>query len=258
MTGDGLITQGESFKALTWMDARVGDEVITPRRGKPVEINVLWCFALYFMSFLASHFGDRTRAEYFKELAANSRNSFRKEFWFPNGGYLYDLVDDGYRDESIRCNQIIALSMPIRLLPADQEIQVLRTVWKHLYTGCGLRTLSPYSEQYRGRCIGNQHERDSAYHQGTVWVWPWGHFITALNQIYRDHPGINKLTRRLVSPLIAHLNEECIGNVSEIFDGDLPHHPRGCFAQAWSVAELLRVIYEEVERQSPVRDLPQW
>lgn len=258
MTGDGLITQGETLKALTWMDARVGDEVITPRRGKPVEINALWCFALRFSSFLALQFGDSVNARNFKELAIYSQNSFQEMFWFPTGGYLYDLVNDYERDESIRCNQIIALSLPVRLLSADQEKQVLRTVWKHLYAGYGLRTLSPSNNQYRGRCIGNQHERDSAYHQGTVWVWPWGHFITALNRIYGANPGIQGLTRRLVSPLIAHLNEECLGTVSEIFDGDLPHHPRGCFAQAWSVAEVLRITYEEIERLAPNTELPAW
>jgi predicted glycogen debranching enzyme len=258
MTGEGLITQGAPLKALTWMDARVGEEVITPRRGKPVEINALWCFALYFTGYLASCSGDHIRGKYFKELFHNSRNSFQKEFWFPDGGYLYDLVSEDLRDESIRCNQIIALSLPIRLLNADQERKVLGTVWKHLYTGYGLRTLSPASGQYRGRCTGDQYERDSAYHQGTVWVWPWGHFITALNRIYSDRPGINGLVRRLLSPLITHLNEGCVGTVSEIFDGDPPHHPRGCFAQAWSVAELLRVIFEEVERKAPVRELPEW
>lgn len=258
MTGDGLITQGEYSKALTWMDARIGDEVITPRRGKPVEINSLWCFALYFTSFLASSFSDSRQAQWYRDLATKSRNSFQKEFWFPNGGYLYDLVSDEIQDESIRCNQIIALSLPVRLLTAEQERKVLRTVWRHLYTGYGLRTLSPASEEYRGRCIGNQRQRDKAYHQGTVWVWPWGHFIAALNRIYREHPGTNRLIRGLVSPLVAHLNEECIGTVSEIFDGDPPHLPRGCFAQAWSVAELQRVIYEEIERLAPVRELPEW
>jgi len=258
MTHEGLITQGEALKALTWMDARVDDEVITPRGGKPVEINALWCFALYFASFIASSSGDSTSAKYYMDLAANSRKSFQKEFWFQDGGYLYDLVSDGGRDESIRCNQIIALSLPVRLLTEEQEKKVLSTVWKHLYTGYGLRTLSPTSGQYRKRCTGNQRERDTAYHQGTVWVWPWGHFISALNRIYREHPGTNRLIRRLVSPLIAHLNEECVGTVSEIFDGDPPHHPRGCFAQAWSVAELQRVIYEELEGLAPVRNLPEW
>ncbi|MGI6514143.1 MAG: glycogen debranching protein [Syntrophomonadaceae bacterium] len=258
MDSDGLIIQGETFQALTWMDARVGGEAVTPRRGKTVEINALWCFALYFTGFLASRLDDTAKARSLKELFNNSRNGYRRGFWFADGGYLYDWISEDERDESIRCNQVIALSLPIRLLTVDQERKVLGTVWRHLCTGYGLRTLSPADDKYRGQCTGNQYQRDSAYHQGTVWVWPWGHFITALNRIYSGHPGIDSLIRRLVSPLIAHLHEECIGTVSEIFDGDPPHHPRGCFAQAWSVAELLRVIYEEVERRAPKRTLPEW
>ncbi|NLW44199.1 MAG: glycogen debranching protein [Syntrophomonadaceae bacterium] len=258
MESDGLITQGEPFYALTWMDAQVGGEAVTPRRGKTVEINALWCLALYFAGFLASRLGDTARARSLKELFYKSRESFGREFWFAEGGYLYDRIDEDERDESIRCNQVIALSLPVRLLTPDREKKVLGTVWRHLYTGYGLRTLSPADEKYRGQCTGDQYRRDNAYHQGTVWVWPWGHFITALARVYSGYPGIDGLLRRLVSPLIAHLHEECVGTVSEIFDGDPPHHPRGCFAQAWSVAELLRVIYEEIERRAPKRTLPEW
>ncbi len=258
MDSDGLITQGEAFYALTWMDARVNGKAVTPRWGKTVEINALWCFALYFIGFLASCLDKTAKARSLKELFCKSRDSFEREFWFTGGGYLYDRIGENERDESIRCNQVIALSLPVRLLTLDRERKVLGTVWQHLWTGYGLRTLSPADENYRGQCTGNQHERDHAYHQGTVWVWPWGHFITALNRVYSGHPGTNKLIRRLVSPLIAHLHEECIGTVSEIFDGDPPHRPRGCFAQAWSVAELLRVIYEEIEQRVPNRTLPDW
>jgi len=258
MDSDGLVIQGEPDCALTWMDARVDGKAVTPRCGKTVEINALWCFALYYTGFLASRLGDTPRARSLKELFYRARDSFGRAFWFAEGGYLYDRIGEDKRDESIRCNQVIALSLPIRLLTPDREKEVLGTVWRHLWTGYGLRTLSPADANYRGQCTGNQHERDHAYHQGTVWVWPWGHFITALNRVYSGHPGIDKLIRRLVSPLIAHLHEECIGTVSEIFDGDPPHHPRGCFAQAWSVAELIRVIYEEIERRAPNRTLPDW
>jgi len=255
MDRDCLITQGAPFKALTWMDAKVGDEVITPRRGKTVEINALWCFALSFVCYLASQWGDDAQARQLRAISLAARKSFREKFWNQEGGYLFDLIGEEVRDDSLRCNQIIALSLPIRLLEPEQERQVLRTVWQHLYAGYGLRSLSPSDHRYRGRYLGNQHERDSAYHQGTVWVWPWGHFVTALNRIYGETEEARQITRRLLTPLVAHLHEGCLGSVSEIFDGDQPRHPRGCFAQAWSVGELLRVVFEEVERRLPESDL---
>ncbi|NLV16094.1 MAG: glycogen debranching protein [Syntrophomonadaceae bacterium] len=245
MNDRGLITQGEETKALTWMDARVGNVVVTPRRGMTVEINSLWYLALCLVSHLGYRFGDSKRALYFKDLARRVKESFRELFWFNEGGYLYDTVgNDGVPDKSIRCNQIIAVSLPIRLLTAGQERRVLETVWTQLYAGLGLRTLSPGSNDYKGRCTGDQYARDSAYHQGTVWVWPWGHFITAIKSIYGKEPGTAELIHKMTAPLMAHLNEAGIGTVSEIFDGDPPHYPRGCVAQAWSVAEVLRVIYE--------------
>ncbi|MGE5422405.1 MAG: amylo-alpha-1,6-glucosidase [Ignavibacteriales bacterium] len=246
MDRDGLIVQGEEDKALTWMDAKVENQVITPRRGKAVEINALWNFALCFTAFLASKLGNETRRQELSDLRKLVIKSFNKEFWHDDGGYLYDVVDGRTKDAAIRCNQIIALSLPAQLLDRDKELSVLQTVWKHLYTGYGLRTLAADSSGYCGHYSGNQRERDRAYHQGTVWVWPWGHFVSSVNRIYGRNDNSRRIVRGMVSPMLAHLHDQALGTVAEIFEGDNPHYPRGCFAQAWSVAELIRVVYEDI------------
>lgn len=246
MDEDGLINQGEKTLALTWMDARVAGQPVTPRIGKPVEVNALWHFALRFLACLTYRFkGPRAEKEW-KDLADLVRASFIREFWFAEGGYLCDVVDNTGRDASLRCNQVIAVSLPGALLSLEQEKSIIRKVWTELYTPYGLRSLSPENEGYKGIYQGSEHERDQAYHQGTVWVWPWGHFVTGVSRVYAEWSGRSKLIRNMVAPLLAHLDEACIGNVSEIFDGDFPHSPKGCFAQAWSVAEVLRVYAEEV------------
>jgi predicted glycogen debranching enzyme len=254
MDEDGLITQGEPGKALTWMDARIGDAAVTPRAGKPVEINALWYFAQEFMAFLAERMGDENRVREYRDQAAVTRNSFRLKFWNERRGCLFDVVDDHYRDESIRCNQIVALSLPVKILEEKMEKSVLKTVGQHLYTAYGLRTLAPESDHYHPRCSGNQQERDQAYHQGTVWVWPWGQFLTAWNRINGGNRAARRVLAQMMEPLLAHLGDYGLGQVAEIFDAAPPHHPRGCFAQAWSVAELLRVYYEVV--LTGISDLP--
>lgn len=243
---DGLITQGEDGLALTWMDARVGGMAVTPRHGKPVEINALWHFGLRFMAYLADRFQDVGAAADYRALANRVRLSFIDKFWNSEGQYLYDTISDTSNDASVRCNQIIAVSLPVSLLPRGQEMAIVRRVWQELYTAYGLRTLSPVSEHYRGIYGGSERERDRAYHQGTVWVWPWGHFITAVNRLYSRDDGNRRLLKRMISPLLQHLGDGCVGSVSEIFDGDTPHYSRGCFAQAWSVSEVLRVYAEEI------------
>ncbi|HHV76903.1 MAG TPA: glycogen debranching protein [Syntrophothermus lipocalidus] len=243
---DGLVTQGEEGMALTWMDARIAGQPVTPRRGKAVEINSLWHFAARFLAYLTCRFGRPRSGKEFTKLADLVRSSFVREFWFEPGGYLYDVVGEVDKDATLRCNQVIAVSLPTRLLNSEQEKSVIRKVWRELYTPFGLRTLCPLSEGYKGTYGGSEHERDRAYHQGTVWVWPWGHFVTAVSRIYADYSGRLTLIKKMVKPLLIHLEDGCVGNVSEIFDGDFPHSPRGCFAQAWSVGEVLRVYAEEV------------
>lgn len=255
MDEDGLITQGEEEKALTWMDAVVDGKPVTPRWGKAVEINALWHFALKLMSFLSRTLGQRKLAQELFSWSELAKKSFQEKFWNDQGGYLFDVVRGEHKDDAIRCNQIIAVSLPTCVLTRGQERLVLETVWRHLYTPLGLRTLSPFHPNYRGRYRGNQGERDRAYHQGTVWVWPWGHFMTAIGRLYRENPCLPQVVWRMVQPFLAHLADKGLGTVSEIFDGDAPHSPQGCFAQAWSVAEVLRVVYEIVEERVWPADL---
>lgn len=245
MDQDGLIAQGQEGMALTWMDACVEGQGVTPRRGKPVEINALWHFGLRFMAWLAPRCDDETGATVYQTLADEVRDSFNRVFWNERERCLYDLVEDYHEDAAVRCNQIIAVSLPIRLLSPERELAVVQKVWRELYTPFGLRSLSPVSESYQGVYAGNERERDRAYHQGTVWVWPWGHFVTAVNRLYGTYSGRQELIGRLLAPLLAHLDDQCMGSVAEIFDGDVPHRERGCFAQAWSVGEVLRVYVEE-------------
>ena len=251
MDQDGLIAQGQEGMALTWMDACVEGQGVTPRRGKPVEINALWHFGLRFMAWLAPRCDDETGATVYQTLADEVRDSFNRVFWNERERCLYDLVEDYHEDAAVRCNQIIAVSLPIRLLSPERELAVVQKVWRELYTPFGLRSLSPVSESYQGVYAGNERERDRAYHQGTVWVWPWGHFVTAVNRLYGTYSGRQELIGRLLAPLVAHLDDQCMGSIAEIFDGDVPHYERGCFAQAWSVGEVLRVYVEEFLGRHP-------
>ncbi|MGE5416459.1 MAG: amylo-alpha-1,6-glucosidase [Acidobacteriota bacterium] len=251
MDSDGLVTQGEEGYALTWMDAKVHGDVITPRLGKAVEINALWHFALHFDAFLASKFAEKGRAQASKELAVRVRESFNQAFWFEKGGHLYDVVTNNGPDEALRCNQVIPLSLPVRLLDRVRERGVLKAVWKSLYTPYGLRTLAPESGGYCKHYAGDQRERDSCYHQGTAWVWPWGHFVTAVNRTMGRTAVSKRVIRRIVEPLLTHLGDAGLGTVSEIFDAEPPYSPGGCFGQAWSVAEVLRVYYEELGEGIP-------
>jgi predicted glycogen debranching enzyme len=227
------------------MDAKVGDWVVTPRIGKPVEINALWVNALAVMSRLATLTGGRSAARRYEALRQATAASFRRRFWFAAGGYLYDVIDgpegeagpDGRRcDGSLRPNQIFAVSLPETLLDGAQARAVVDVCERELLTPAGLRSLAAGDPRYVGRYEGGPRERDGAYHQGTVWSWLLGPFAIAHLRMHRDAAR----ALALLEPLAAHLGEGCIGSVSEIFDGDPPHRPRGCFAQAWSIAELLR------------------
>ncbi|HVO48763.1 MAG TPA: amylo-alpha-1,6-glucosidase [Steroidobacteraceae bacterium] len=242
---DGLLRAGEPGVQLTWMDAKVGDWVVTPRSGKAVEINALWHFALTRMAQWAALIGDTAGATDLASAAARVAHNFGPTFWFEEGGYLYDVVDgpDGPTDArgrrvdtSLRPNQIFAVALGTGLLDADRARAVVDTCARELLTPVGLRSLSPRDSRYAGIYQGGPAERDAVYHQGTVWSWLLGPFVLAHWHVYRDRNH----AMRLLAAIAAHLGEGCLGTISEILDGSSPHTPRGCFAQAWSVSETLR------------------
>ncbi len=241
MDEDGLIHAGQGFDQVTWMDVRIGEILPTPRHGKPVEINAYWYSALRVMDAFAAQL-DFDRADY-AELAEKVKASFAK-FWMADKNCLRDVLSGTSADEQIRCNQIWAVTQPFTMLTPAQEKAVVDAVYRHLYTPCGLRTLSPEDEQYHGVYGGAQKQRDLAYHQGTTWVFPLGAYYLAHLKIYGDKEAV----REALAPMEATLREGCIGQLPEIYDGDAPAFSRGCFAQAWSVGEMLRV-YEALERE---------
>lgn len=249
---DGLLSAGEPGVQLTWMDAKVGDWVVTPRQGKAVEINALWYNALRIMEELAGQFAP-ARAPVYAALAAQVATRFGEVFWNAGQGYLYDVVDADSCDPSLRPNQLFALSLPFPLLEGEAARSVLAAVEQHLLTPCGLRTLAPGEPGYRPRCEGPPWERDGAYHQGTVWAWLLGPYITALVRL-RGEEG-RAQARGLIEGLEAHLGEAGVGTLSEIFDAEPPFVPRGCIAQAWSVGEVLRAYCEDVLQLVPPRRL---
>jgi predicted glycogen debranching enzyme len=244
---DGLLHAGEEGVQLTWMDAKVDDWVVTPRIGKPVEINALWYNALRVMERLKLALGGTLRRGRldmpdFGALAEQARVSFRQRFWYDEGGYLYDVLDgpDG-NDPSLRPNQIIALALQPDLLTVHQARSVLKVVREQLFTPYGLRTLSPHDPRYIGRYRGDRYARDGAYHMGTVWAWLLGPYFDAVAAVEGVETAGSELAE-ILPYLRRHLADAGLGTISEIFDGDAPHYPTGCIAQAWSVAEILRVV----------------
>jgi len=247
MEEDGLITGGVPGAQLTWMDAKVGDWVVTPRHGKPVEIQALWVRALEVGESLAQRFGEADYADQCRNDRIKAIESFRKRFWYEDGAYLYDVIDgpEG-NDASLRPNQLYAISLVDELLPRDRAQQILLLVEEQLLTPVGLRTLSPHDPRYRARYEGGVVERDGAYHQGTVWPFLLGPFVTAWMKVFGQSDAVRNRARSFLAGLEAHLHEACLGQVSEIFDAEAPHQPRGCYAQAWSVAEPLRALIEDL------------
>jgi predicted glycogen debranching enzyme len=234
---DGLLRTGKPDVQLTWMDVKVDNWVVTPRIGKPVEINALWYNALKVMADFARRMCDGHAAARYEALAGRATTSFVDRFWHAKGGYLYDVIDGpSGNDASLRPNQILAVSLPHSPLPIDRARAVVEVVGRHLLTSYGLRSLSPDHPDYVGHYSGDRWDRDNAYHQGTVWSWLIGPYVTAYHRVTGDTTG----ARRLLEPFADHLRNAGIGTISEIFDGDPPHTPRGCPAQAWSVAEVLR------------------
>ena len=245
MEGDGLIHAGSGLDQITWMDVRVGDWVATPRHGKPVEINALWYNALRIMESLCEKFDEdasayRTRAEQVKE-------SFNAKFWDSANQCLFDVVDGDEPDDHIRPNQVYAVSLPFSLLPEEQEKAVVALVEKELFVGCGLRSLAPDHPDYHGIYCGALAKRDAAYHQGTAWGFLLGGFFSAYMKVNHHSSSAAANAVRMLEPVRKHLTDSgCIGSISEIFDGDAPHNPRGCYAQAWSVGEVLRCYCEDI------------
>ena len=242
---DGLLYSGEPGVQLTWMDAKVGDWVVTPRQGKPVEIQALWYNALRVMEHLAGKFKETMAKKNYAASADKARASFNKMFWNEEVGCLYDVVNGDARDGSIRPNQILAISLTNSMVSKARAKGILGMVQRELLTPRGLRTLSPRDPNYVGRYKGDPRSRDGAYHQGTVWPWLMGPYITGYVKTFGEKAG-RKFAIEWLADFQDHLNEACLGQVSEIFDGDAPHTPRGCVAQAWSVAELLRAAAEDV------------
>jgi len=234
---DGLLRAGELGVQLTWMDAKVDDWVVTPRTGKPVEVNALWYNALRIMADFARQTQDTDAAGRYEALTRRVAASFADRFWHAPGGYLYDVIDGPTgNDAALRPNQIFAVSLPHSPLPIDRARAVVEAVGRSLLTSYGLRSLTSDHPDYVGRYGGDRWARDSAYHQGTVWSWLIGPYVTACHRVTGDTVG----ARRLLEPFADHLRDAAMGTISEIFDGDPPHTPRGCPAQAWSVAEVLR------------------
>ncbi len=235
---DGLLRCGEPGVQLTWMDAKVGDWVVTPRIGKPVEVQALWLNALW----IGSHFAGKWQTAFERGQA-----SFRERFWNSSTQCLFDVVDADHRsgnhDAPVRPNQILAVGgLPLNLLPADQAASVVRVVEERLLTPLGLRSLAPTDPAYCPHYRGGVRERDGAYHQGTVWPWLSGPFVEAWLRVHgRTSDNLAEARRRFLEPLLAHLGSAGLGHVSEVVDAEQPHVPGGCPFQAWSVGELLRL-----------------
>lgn len=244
MDTDGLISAGEGLDQVTWMDVCVGGHLPTPRHGKPVEINAYWYNALCVLRELAPLTGGDGSP--YAALAEQVKNSFNRKFWMEEKGYLRDVLSGTEADEQLRCNQIWAASMPFAMLPPERERRVVDAVYRHLYTPCGLRTLAPEDPEFHPVYAGPQRERDLAYHQGTVWPFPLGAYYLAYLKTRGNSPEAARTVREQLAPMESALREGCVGQIPEVYDGGVPGRSKGCFAQAWSVGELLRV-YEKLE-----------
>ncbi|OON94331.1 MAG: glycogen debranching protein [Candidatus Epulonipiscium fishelsonii] len=242
MDTDGLIIAGDGSCQLTWMDAMIGDWVVTPRNGKPVEVNALWYNALCVMEKLSLHF-KKDSTEYIA-LSDKVRKSFRETFWNEKNHCLYDVVDSS--NEEIRCNQIWAVSLPYNMMSPEQEKQIVQIVYKKLYNIYGLRTLSPNDQKFVKEYIGSHYDRDASYHMGTTWVFPIGGFITAYCKVNNYSKEAILTAEEMCLIFLQHLNDGCINGIAELFDGDIANKGKGCFNQAWSVGEVLRAYTEDV------------
>jgi len=244
MDTDGLIFAGGGLDQVTWMDVCVNGILPTPRHGKPVEINAYWYNALKIMESFAGAVGKESAA--YAELAEKVKGSFISKFYKNQEGYLKDVISGTKADDQIRCNQIWAVSMPFTMLSAEQEQSVVDTVYRHLYTPCGLRTLSPEDAEYHPNYGGAQVDRDMAYHQGTTWVFPMGAYYLAYLKTHGKTKEAAQYVREQLDAMVPMMREGCAGQLPEIYEGGFPSESKGCFAQAWSVGEILRA-FEAVE-----------
>ena len=249
---DGLVIAGDEGTQLTWMDAMVAGRPATPRHGKPVEIQALWYNALRVAESLAREFNDTDTATHLAARAAQTAESFSACFWNHAAECLFDVIDQPGASAAIRPNQVIALSLGFPLLAGDKALSILSVVERDLLTPFGLRTLAPSDPNYRGVYEGGVEQRDASYHQGPVWPWLLGHFVSAYMRVHGRGAESIAHGKRWLSAFDLHLSEAGLGFISEIFDGDPPHHPRGCIAQAWSAAEVLRSLVEDVYASGPV------
>ena len=242
MDNDGLVFAGGGLDQVTWMDVRVGDYVVTPRHGKPVEINALWYNALKIMSILAKEFNEEYKE--YDDLAYKVKESFNNRFWNDEKQCLYDVVDEN--DDKIRPNQIWAVSLPFSILDKDREKAIVNTVHKHLYSTYGLRSLSFMDKEYKNKYIGKLFDRDCAYHMGTTWGFLIGGFISAYCKVNEYSKEAIEKANHMCKVFEDTMNDGCINGIAEIFDGDFASTSRGCYSQAWSVAEVLRAYANDV------------
>ena len=247
MEEDGLISAGAGLDQVTWMDVRVGEILPTPRHGKPVEINAYWYNALCIMQKF-SEILKRNEEQKYRKLACKVKESFVREFWMEGNHCLKDVISGTKADTQIRCNQIWAVSMPFTMLDEEKERQVVDAVFEKLYTPYGLRTLDPKDEEFHASYGGEMIKRDLAYHQGTVWTFPMGGYYLAYLKVNKDSREAKEIVAKQLEVLESAMREGCIGQLPEIYDGEVPVSSKGCFAQAWSVGEILRV-YEKLEEK---------
>jgi len=247
---DGLLAHGAQ---LTWMDAAPEGKPVTPREGKAVEVQALWFNALKTMQLLATSFEQKNKAELYEKMAEKAKSSFLEKFWNPQKSCLFDVISDSHRDDSVRPNQVIAASFDFTMLDKVKSELVIERVWRQLLAPFGLRTLPPGDSRYVGRYSGDRGRRDSAYHNGTVWPWLLGPFVTAFLRLrnYDDHWRDIAFETFLKPLFTKELYRAGLGSISEIMDGDAPHESEGCIAQAWSVAEPLRAYFEDVLLKRP-------
>ncbi len=247
---DGLLSSGEHGYALTWMDAKLPDHAVTPRIGKPVEISALWYNALRIAASFADRAGETARAAEWSHAADRCAAAFNARFWNAARGCLYDVVDvegrSGENDDRIRPNQLLSISLTHPVLERRRWRDVVDVCQRDLWTPMGLRTLAPTEPGYRPRYDGDMAQRDTAYHQGTVWPWLLGPFVSAYTRAHGSTPQARATAQSFLDGLSSHLKEAGIGGVSEVADAEAPHRPNGCPWQAWSVAEPLRALHEEI------------
>ena len=247
MEEDGLISAGAGLDQVTWMDVRVGEILPTPRHGKPVEINAYWYNALCIMQKFSEVLKKNEEQKY-GEFAQKVKESFAREFWMEEKHCLKDVISGTKADTQIRCNQIWAVSMPFTMLDEEKERRIVDTVFEKLYTPYGLRTLDPKDEEFHASYGGEMIKRDLSYHQGTVWTFPMGGYYLAYLKVNKDSREAKEIVAKQLEVLESAMREGCIGQLSEIYDGEIPVSSKGCFAQAWSVGEILRV-YEKLEEE---------